>query len=106
MPESWKVGRHGTVVSSHPTTDRKDSGHGDVEYYGGYLVAESIANPAHATLIAAAPDTAKERDKLRNVLMRLWVEWETLDMQDVLDIVNEALGKDKGYGHEPDYRKG
>lgn len=56
-PGPWRVGRAGAVVADHPTTDRPGGGHDDADYYGGHLVAESIARIADARLIAAAPDT-------------------------------------------------
>ena len=52
----WKIGRQGTVVSDTIPENHSNSGHTDVEYYGGYLIAESIVNKADAKLIAAAPD--------------------------------------------------
>jgi hypothetical protein len=61
----WKTGldatngrQGGTVVSEKiPDWFKPNStGHDDVEYYGGFLIAESIANEADAKLIAAAPD--------------------------------------------------
>lgn len=57
---NWKVGRAGTVV-----TDKKPkwltghTGHEDKEYYGGYLIAESIMNPYDAEIMAAAPEMFK-----------------------------------------------
>ena len=52
----WKVGRQGTVVSDTIPENHSNLGHTDVEYYGGYLIAESIANQADVKLVAAAPD--------------------------------------------------
>ena len=54
QPLSWKLGNpRGTVVSAHPQQDAL-SGADAIEYYGGYLVAESVA-PSNQALIAAAP---------------------------------------------------
>jgi len=61
-PGPWKVGRVGAVVSEVPensTTERPsaltpDDPYG-LEYYGGYLICESVTAP-NAKLIAAAPD--------------------------------------------------
>jgi hypothetical protein len=37
------------------TDDDRTTGHGDVEYYGGLLIAESV-KPHNVDLISAAPD--------------------------------------------------
>lgn len=52
-PGPWRVGRSGSVVADHPVPEI--SGSNDVKYYGGHLIAESIA-PQNAALIAAAPE--------------------------------------------------
>jgi len=71
--ETWKVGLHpSTVVSdtkikntNFPSPpNEKESPDADIEIYGGYLVCESIGNSEHASLIAAAPETARQRDML------------------------------------------
>ena len=51
--EKWQVSNKYPqgVISNTPARRMTD-----IEYYGGYLVCESIANPVHARLIAAAPD--------------------------------------------------
>lgn len=52
----WKVGKNEmTVISDSSNNIPTDRGHGDVFYYGGYLIAESIYNKEDAKLIAAAP---------------------------------------------------
>jgi len=54
----WSLGKQlGTVITDDkegfpPGYQSEDS----LEYYGGYVIAESIAKPADAKLIAAAPD--------------------------------------------------
>lgn len=54
---TWKVGKSPTVV----VTDNghgfpANTGHDDVGYYGGFLIAESILKVEDAKLIAAAPE--------------------------------------------------
>ncbi|MCP1118897.1 hypothetical protein [Robbsia andropogonis] len=39
-PEPWRVGRPGTVVSSHPVNGM--AGSDDITYYEGHMVAESV----------------------------------------------------------------
>lgn len=56
--EAWRIAtahgnRYGAVVSDTPSSNSR-LGDGEVEAYGGYLVAESIA-PEHRPLVAAAP---------------------------------------------------
>lgn len=49
--------RHGSVVSEGPCAEvhrNNKSGHADLKYYGGYLVAESVP-PEFVPLLAAAP---------------------------------------------------
>lgn len=56
---TWSVGKTGgAVVSTDVIPGLPDyrTGHSDVDYYGGYLIAESIWNPADARVMAAAPD--------------------------------------------------
>lgn len=56
---TWGVGKTGgAVVSTDAIPGLPDyrTGHSDVDYYGGYLIAESIWNPADARLMSAAPD--------------------------------------------------
>ena len=56
-PGPWRVGACGSVVADHPIPEL--SGSDEVEYYGGHLVAESIA-PQNMALIAAAPELLAE----------------------------------------------
>lgn len=54
---NWKVGRPGTVVSDTvPEKWPDNTGHDDKNYYGGFLIAESVATNDDARLIASAPD--------------------------------------------------
>lgn len=56
-PGPWRVPlRRGAVVADHPVPGI--NGSDDVSYYGGHLIAESIA-PHNRDLIAAAPDLAE-----------------------------------------------
>lgn len=59
-PGPWEIGKNhrDTVIadSKYSCTERQ-SGHDDIEYYGGLCVAESIL-PENREVIAAAPDMA------------------------------------------------
>ena len=63
----WEVGKEEmTVISDSRNNIPTDTGHDDIQYYGGYLIAESIYNKEDAKLIAAAPEMLKallETDK-------------------------------------------
>ena len=54
MKEEWSKGKHGGCVVSDTPNPHGDNG--GAEYYGGYLVAESIPKQEYLNLIAAAPD--------------------------------------------------
>lgn len=52
-PGNWKTIKAGEVISDQaPAGYNKESGHADVTYYGGYLLAESVGNPTDAKLFA------------------------------------------------------
>jgi hypothetical protein len=54
---TWKVGNnHGVVVTDCGDGFQESTGHTAVDYYGGYLIAESVAKKEDSLLIAAAPD--------------------------------------------------
>ncbi len=50
----WRLGSKGSVVADTPPENYLP-GSDAVEYYGGYLICESVTE-ANAKLIAAAPD--------------------------------------------------
>lgn len=53
---NWKVGRCGSVVTDRADGFNEASGHCDTEYYGGFLICESIHKKEDSMLIAASPD--------------------------------------------------
>jgi len=53
-PGPWKIGEGSWVTSNHPVPEINGSDH--LEFYGGHLIAESIA-PQNLAIIAAAPCT-------------------------------------------------
>jgi len=70
-PEVWRLGRGDAVVSNVPQRPSDDIR--DRDYYGGYLVAESIPSRAKAALIASAPQLLREcRHALRYIETTPW----------------------------------
>jgi hypothetical protein len=55
-PGPWRAGKdnYGGIVADHPI-EGGVMGTDDVEHYGGYLIAETVA-PCNKPLIAAAPE--------------------------------------------------
>ncbi len=99
-PGPWRVGRDGTVVCDQQHDGNhlmKSDGPGrpDVEFYDGYLLAESIAREADAALMASAPDLLRERDKARAERDRL-----ATDALCALSAAGVAT-PEKGYVEEP-----
>jgi hypothetical protein len=58
--ENWSIGKTGReVITDNPDGLLESTGHagkGAIEYYGGYLICESIWRKRDAALISAAPD--------------------------------------------------
>lgn len=88
-PGPWLVGRPGSVASVAPLKGlRTATGHGDVKYYGGYLIGESIYRPEDSKLIAAAPDL------LALVLEELtYLEWARLGNGSRANMIRAVLDK-------------
>lgn len=58
-PGKWQVGTHisSTVVSDTVPSDySSDAGHDHAQYYGGFLLAESIGNQDDAALFAESKE--------------------------------------------------
>jgi hypothetical protein len=75
--EKWSKGKQGgTVVSDARAKFTIPDGrsHNDVDYYGGYLVAESIPKQEYVNLIALAPDLYNKLEEIERVI----AEWPTL----------------------------
>ena len=70
-PGPWKIGKHGSVITTTPDKQVEITGkHAKetIEWYGGHVICET-ATKANAALIAAAPD-------LLEILKAFIVEYE------------------------------
>ncbi len=78
MNEIWKKGKQsGCIVSNIKKNLLDDNkGHNDTDYYGGYLVCESIAVQEHKDLITSAPEMKRMLKMFINA-----IESTTLDEQ-------------------------
>lgn len=87
----WSVGdKHGGVITDQPIGRRFDEST-DKEYYGGYLVCESIAKAGDGELIAAAPKMYAELIRqMREAWMR--ADYRTADR--IADIIGEPRPTD------------
>ena len=66
-PGTWSVGKNEmTVISSPPSLDHRFSDEKNVKYFGGTLIAESIARIEDAHLISAAPEMYEALQNLEN----------------------------------------
>ena len=74
---NWKVGNCNSVVTDNGEGFPNHTGHNDTEYYGGYLIAESILKPADAHLIAAAPDLLNANKE--NLEFLRWIASKSLE---------------------------
>lgn len=94
-PGPWRQGKAGGIVSDHPVPEM--SGADAVEYYGGHLIAESIA-PRNRPLICAAPEMldALERAE-RKLYAYVGVCKGDKELTDaVLPMVGAAIAKARG----------
>lgn len=88
MKEKWSKGKHaGCVVSDAPNPHGDNGG---TEYYGGYLVAESIPKQEYVNLIAAAPDL---KQALYDIL---YGDWDNRIPDKLFKAGKAALDKSEG----------
>jgi len=95
--EVWEIGKlNSTIVSdkvvintNFPSPPNPPFSHAeDKEYYGGYLICESIGNKQHANLISAAPDMYEALKNIENDDNRI--------PQTIWDMIQNAIKKAEG----------
>lgn len=89
---NWKVGRPGTVVSDKMDELPIGKGYDDTDYYGGFLIAESIARNADAKLMAAAPDLLEACKAFAKLFRECDMRPED-ECYELADIIDEAIKK-------------
>lgn len=69
--QNWKVGKNFSYIVSDVMPERKSYDKHDFEteldYYGGYLIAESIPDEEKAKIIAAALEMLEMLNKIMNI---------------------------------------
>lgn len=90
--EKWSIGKTGgAVVTDNPKGFTFDTGHLDVDYYGGYLVCESIWRKKDCHLISAAPDLLEVLEDVVTDFM--FNELPPLTRQRVVEAIKKAKGE-------------
>jgi hypothetical protein len=91
---TWRTGKDGgsVVTDAELASDHdRTTGHGHVEYYGGLLIAESIARQ-NIPIVSAAPDLLRA--------LKAWREFEfefsSLSWDQLQKLVGDAIGKAEG----------
>lgn len=87
----WSVGKNGGEVITDQPVNRPGSEEQHREYYGGYLICESVSKFGDRELIAAAPAMYQELlRQMREAYMRL--DYKTADR--IADLIGEVRPTD------------
>lgn len=88
-PGPWRAARlHGAVVADIPILEVPGSD--DVTYYGGHLIAESIA-AQNVALIAAAPDLLAALRVMRETMLVLVFQYADDEFSQSLEQADAAI---------------
>lgn len=96
-PGNWSVGLAAVVSDTpNPVMEKSETGHSDIEYYGGYLIAESILAKADAEVIADAPimlDTIIEmRNEITAIMLQFGQYIQVKDYNRITRLLNKSEG--------------
>jgi hypothetical protein len=93
----WSIGKKaGAIVTDQPVGRpgyTKENESGDIEYYGGHVICESIAKAGDAELLAAAPKMYAE------LLIQMQQAWQRADYR-TADRIADILGEPRPTDHE------
>lgn len=91
-PGPWRAGRDGTVVCDAQHSGNHLMREADLSFYDGHLLAESIANPADARLVAAAPELLEALKRIEQ-----GCSFPSDDVQRAMrDVARAAIAKAEG----------
>lgn len=100
-PGPWRAGKAGDQIVADVPIENGPGGSDSVDYYGGYLVAESVA-PCNQPLIAAAPDLLASCKELREALAASMRVLDAANLQDAFLEAMHAAGVVNGIGVRAD----
>ena len=92
-PGPWRRGTNGGVVSDYPVPEI--GGSDAVEFYGGHLIAESVA-PRNEPIIAAAPDLLEAARFARSVILANGAIVSELSERIAVEKLDVAIAKAEG----------
>lgn len=90
----WRLGKDGQSIVCDPPKDLGVQGKMDIDYYGGWVVCETVA-PCSVALIIAAPDLLEALDALLIELDSTIIEWDA-DTQTSIKAGRAAIAKATG----------
>ena len=91
---NWKVGTNFSNIVTDEKTERpsytKENYESEIEYYGGYLICESVSKKADAKLIASSPELLEAL----NEMVRMYEEVQPAGgWQGVYELAKYAIKK-------------
>lgn len=97
--QKWKVGTHPSTVVSDTIIEntnfpsppnRHHSEEEEIEYYGGYLVCESVGNISLSKLIAAAPELLQALSEAREMLITKGMKEDSVGLIGINNVIKKA----------------
>ena len=93
---NWSIGKNGSEVISDQRTNRKGYSEKDweseKEYYGGYIICESIETIANVQLLVTSKDLLDASIQALKYLQRTGITYDNAELYNTLDkAINKAL---------------